>query len=340
MSRISIDLTTTNVRLPEAFSMREPTHVSRYWIISQMVASIAGRRKVKILDVGGKEGLLRSFGLNPTVIDIEASDEPDYVQGNALDMPFADKQFDIAVSCDVLEHIAPADRDKFISEMLRVSEVVIICAPFDHGDVAKVEVEVNGRYKALLKKRHRWLGEHIENGLPSEAKTAKVIQRLGYEYVKTRHFSTNIWLRIMEMHLLQAAFGDSKDIVKAAETVYETYYNGLCEYDFSEDGYRTFFIVSKQKPKLIQRPEQQREKKKDKFMTDMTDTLFGTAEGQAKTLRRQARKQGSLKASLAETTAVSENRIRQLEQELNDIKSSKKWRLAQKLVAVKTLGRQ
>src|SRR3989344_7674596 len=119
MGRLIVDLSGQTIRLPQPLKKHEPTHVSRYWIIAHILSSVAGEN-VKLLDVGGKKGLLRFFGLKPTVIDMEESDEPNFVQGNALDMPFGDKSFDVAVSCDVLEHIETSDRRKFIAEMLRV----------------------------------------------------------------------------------------------------------------------------------------------------------------------------------------------------------------------------
>lgn len=334
MGRLTVDLNGHLIKLPQSLRKYEPTHVSRYWIIAQVLSLITGPT-VKLLDVGGKEGLLKEFGFKPTVIDLEASNEPNFIQGNALDMPFDNKMFDASVSCDVLEHIEAPDRHQFISEMLRVSKIAVICAPFDHAGVAEVENEVNSYYKYLLKRGHRWLQEHIDNGLPSEEETAKTIRKLGYNFVKVRHFSLDIWPMVLKAHLLHAAFGDSKDVVRAARRLYGTYYDDLCAYDFSARGYRTFFIISKDELVLNLPRHSKRTEKKQKFLDDMSNILLSAIEDQSATLRKIVRSKNTFKETLNEKNAE----VQRLSKELEQIKSSKSWQLAQGLAKIKRRGK-
>ena len=55
---------------------------------------------------------------------------PQWVQADGLDLPFADKGFDISFANAVIEHIAGDDaRRQFVSEMMRVSRCCIITTP-------------------------------------------------------------------------------------------------------------------------------------------------------------------------------------------------------------------
>lgn len=54
----------------------------------------------------------------------------EYVQGDALDLPFADGSFDIVFSNAVLEHVGGrAQQRRFVSEALRVGRAVFLTTP-------------------------------------------------------------------------------------------------------------------------------------------------------------------------------------------------------------------
>jgi len=52
-------------------------------------------------------------------------------------MPFKDKQFDLAVSFDVMEHIAPDDVGKVLGDIFRVAKKVVVCVPLMHPTEGK-----------------------------------------------------------------------------------------------------------------------------------------------------------------------------------------------------------
>jgi len=241
----------------------EPAHVSRYLITARIIEQITqGTKQVKVLDVGGKKGLLRDFGIKSTVIDMEAGEENDYIQGDALNMPFKDESYDVVVSCDVLEHIDRSDRKQFVSEMLRVSKgFVILCAPFNRPGVAKAEVEANEFYKEMTNKDHRWLIEHITNGLPSTVELEKFLDNRKIFYRSFNHLPIQIWLLTTKIHLLHSVYGDVPAIIDLAKKAYENYYSSLCDYDFDESGYRTFYIINKNESVNISLPDREHSNK-------------------------------------------------------------------------------
>lgn len=100
-------------------------------------------RDAKILDVGcGRHSfmseVIKSQGFNAIGLDIfepnviEAKQHniyQDVLVGDARQLPFKDKQFDLAVSIEVLEHLNKEDGEKALAELERVSNTVVITTP-------------------------------------------------------------------------------------------------------------------------------------------------------------------------------------------------------------------
>jgi SAM-dependent methyltransferase len=92
----------------------------------------------RILDVGcGSAGWLNDLSADIEVIGIDREtslpgyDGPNraYRQGDALDLPFADREFDIAFSNSVIEHLDPSEWGRFASEIQRVSKRFFVQTP-------------------------------------------------------------------------------------------------------------------------------------------------------------------------------------------------------------------
>jgi hypothetical protein len=332
MEKLSLSQAGQFVKLPEELFDLEPTHASRYWILANILRSLGASKKTKILDVGGKKGLLRSFaGFAPTIIDIEESDEPNFVQGDALHMPFKDNEYSYSVSCDVLEHIPAPDRKRFLLEMLRVSrEGVILCAPFDHDRNAELEQKMNDYYAHLSGEQHRWLREHIDNGLPQESEVEQVLKSAGYGYVKFRHFSPQTWESIVSQHLLHAAFGDSERLGEMVRTMYRDYYAQLCNLDFTEDGYRTFFWISKKGTPVVELPAPDlQEQARDAFNAKNQELFLQLAEDTLLDQRKRIMKGNDQEARLKELKRAHKQVSTELataQAELDRIKSSPAWK--------------
>lgn len=132
-----------------------------------------------LLDVGsGSEGVAGWIGPGWTVTAVDRSFEnigalPGprpartlKVVGDACNLPFGDREFDVVVALDVLEHVMPKNRRKAIDEMVRVARRrVIVACPTGRAALA-----ADGRLAEGLKTRGvpppSWLAEHEENGFP------------------------------------------------------------------------------------------------------------------------------------------------------------------------------
>jgi|GEM_PF-1898897 len=184
----------------------------------------------KVLDVGGYKGRTADFLANDnvTVLDLFDVEEPGYIKGSALDMPFEADSFDFVMSFDVLEHIPAEKRKTFVKECSRVAKRgVIISAP--HRTLANQRAEhiLNDLYVGLQGEPHRWLKEHIEYVIPDFTKVEADIQKQGLHAVAFPSNKLNLWVAMQ-----QPIFLNSKHPM-AAEKLLELneYYNRNFEYD-------------------------------------------------------------------------------------------------------------
>ena len=111
----------------------------RYRLVADFVAELERRAArgtpLRVLDVGGRTALLRSFlpEADVVLVDLEPSAEPGLVLGDGSRLPFRDRSFDVVASFDTLEHVPPQARDAFVAECARVSRAhVFLRVPTAH----------------------------------------------------------------------------------------------------------------------------------------------------------------------------------------------------------------
>lgn len=121
-----------------------------------------------ILDAGGLKGQLARYIPQAKITALNVDDSGDVCyEGDAF--PFESREFDVVVSLDVLEHIPVGERVSFVRECGRVGRrVVMIAAPYGSTGHIRCEARLDRLYREANGEYHRWLHEHVVNGLPTE----------------------------------------------------------------------------------------------------------------------------------------------------------------------------
>ncbi len=231
-----------------------PDGSSRFFIMVSLLNILNNKNKtIKLLDVGGSSPYMASAlnSLNApfeiSVIDILPKPEHfkgEYIQGDALNMPFADNSFDTVISTDVLEHIPYQNKIDFVHECLRVAKnYVIIAAPFDSDAVDAAEHATNDLNVKLFDVGQSWLEEHFEYKKPNLDNVLQAINKKGYEAEVVGSNNLYNWILSTHLNLVEAKLGlDSKKLININKLFNKSL---LTSNDMSPPFYRHFVVVSK-----------------------------------------------------------------------------------------------
>jgi 2-polyprenyl-3-methyl-5-hydroxy-6-metoxy-1,4-benzoquinol methylase len=121
----SINRTIHNPRITIESYKKHSFESLRIESITEQLRLISNSGYTNVLEIGTAGGFLKHcFKLFPhishTTIDIAEELTPDYI-GSVVEMPFKDKQFDLIVCCEVLEHLPFDDFLPSLQEIRRVT---------------------------------------------------------------------------------------------------------------------------------------------------------------------------------------------------------------------------
>ncbi len=222
----------------------------RYAIIRDIInANRQAGERFRVLDVGGRGNIMRRFLPNDEVFYLDPyveSDDDNYIEGDGCNMPLGDESFDFVVSADVFEHIPRELRTKFLEENTRVAKSgAVLVAPFYSEEVYKAEINANESFKMLSGGvDHRWLKEHIDNGLPSEDEIISFLKKNSYSYQRLNNNVLTLWPYLTSlMFLVSTNFYEE---IREAIYGFNNFYNTkVFPFDSSEPSYRKIFFIKK-----------------------------------------------------------------------------------------------
>lgn len=219
----------------------------RHKLVQEAVERIRdGRPRLAILDVGGSPGHLKAFLPRDQVVVVDREGRREEVQllAEAFALPFADGAFDVVVSLDTLEHVARTRRAGFVKELARVTrDALLLTAPFDGPQVAEAESILDGFLRHRLKMDHRFLGEHLEHGLPDRPSTSRAIARLVGPVVAVPNGCLDRWLLMMGLSFYLDADPNLAELKRQVSAYYNrSYYRS----DNAEPAYR--YLLAARRP--------------------------------------------------------------------------------------------
>jgi|GEM_PF-1642808 len=220
---------------------------ARYGAIVRAIRANLGAGLHRVVDVGDNSGWLLAFDadLVPISIDIavnaERLEHTRAVVATGAQLPLRDRCADAAVSSDALEHVPESERQAFLCELSRVSDLVVLAAPFDTPGVAAAENFVQEYVRAITGATQDQLEEHAANGLPSLDGTVAVFREAGFDVAVTGNGNLSDWLvGMVAKH--QLAVDRSLDQLGSS---FDVLYNGLLAPRNDEPPYYRHVVVAR-----------------------------------------------------------------------------------------------
>ena len=217
----------------------------RYRLVSDLLRQLRGDGPpLRVLDVGGRTAVLRQFldEARIDLVDVEASASPGLVLGDGSRLPFQDASFDAVCAFDTLEHVPVPLREAFISEVRRVSRRwVILAGPYRHPRVEEAEALLQRFLEQKLGERHRYLDEHLHNGLPDRAATERQLAASDARVVSIPHGNLDRWLVLQCL----AMYMDYDPALRPIARDFQRFYNeSLYASDHAEPVYRHVVVAA------------------------------------------------------------------------------------------------
>lgn len=204
----------------------------RYKIIIDHINKYAPK---KILEIGSwSKWISRFFDAEFDWLDLSRKDykkeewceekefpsNMNFIRWSALDIPIKDNTYDLAFSCDMIEHIKKADREKIFLEAIRVCKnwwYVIILFPcwllwkiFDHFLFHSLNI-LNLFNKKIS--APAWIKEHSEIEYPTNKEISKIVKKIKEQHDVEVYNVNNIFVHAVSILIDISRFQKIKDKV-------------------------------------------------------------------------------------------------------------------------------
>lgn len=184
--------------------------------LAHQIDAVVGLSAAEVLEVGIGTGVvaaaIRAAGIPVTTLDVQPELEPDLL-GSVTAIPAPDGRFDVALCCQVLEHLPFEEFEQALRELRRVTRSGLVLSLPDVTRYYYCNVK-------LPKLRARWCwswsglrlapipvdrfhetGHHWEIGVRGYplARVTRAIESVGWRVVRTWRVSELSWHRFFEL---------------------------------------------------------------------------------------------------------------------------------------------
>ncbi len=219
-------------------------------VITDIIKEKINRQKLTILEIGANEEcnlekVLPNEEIQYSDIYLTEKMRADkrFIQVNGCNMPeIANGQYDLVIALDVLEHVPEEQRKAFMNEVSRVAKyVAIVCFPYKTAYNENAEERINSYYKMLYGEDHKWLIEHIQNGLPEIDEIISMLMEDGISFKEFYHGDIFLWEEMMKALFTVYGLWNAGYYFEQIDKLYEEYVYFNDNSDFS---YRVFTMLS------------------------------------------------------------------------------------------------
>lgn len=219
-------------------------------IIINIARSELRKRRFTILEIGANEERNLEKVLpddeiqySDIVLTEQMESDSKFIQVDGCNMPeISNGQFDFVVALDVFEHVPDEKRENFMMEVSRVAKhMAIVCFPYKSVYNESAEKRVNAYYKMIFGNDHKWLLEHIQNGLPKINCVADMLTKNQISHQEFYHGDIFLWEEMMKALFTVYDLQNGGYYFEELDKLYEEqmYYS-----DQSDCSYRVFIMLS------------------------------------------------------------------------------------------------
>ncbi len=214
--------------------------------IAACIREAANQRSIhqpRVLELSRRETGLHDY-LPEALIERYATHEDNQPTINRpLRIPYEDKSFDACLVSDMYEHIPAEFRPELLSEMLRVTDgLVLLGAPRGNEIVSRFDRVVFDFIWGKYAERFEPLQQHIEFGLEPVEKTLESFKALGASDVVI--LPCNYVYRWIHQILIYFDLQHNQSDHTLFESLNRIYNERLSPYDYREPSYRFLIIVA------------------------------------------------------------------------------------------------
>jgi GT2 family glycosyltransferase/Flp pilus assembly protein TadD len=188
-------------------------------------AIIEGQTTYTLLDIGSHDNAFKKF--------VPGADYFSYngFISKAQKTFYKDSSFDVVVAADVLEHVKPEDRKAFLLELIRLAKKKVVFS-FPSERAADFE-----KFVLTIIPGHKWLQEHVENGLPDRCEIENIFNEIGVPYQAKPNHSLASWV-------YSVIFDHSNFDQKLKQRLNEFFQKRCFEMENNEPAYRYIYTVA------------------------------------------------------------------------------------------------